>query len=120
MILLKLRTIIRGKLNILYKSNVHYPDNLGFICNTLGKWTYPSIISKHVIYDKAVINHYRLKTIEEYITNKMVRLYPDQSEESAKNILTLDKFFRHNSRTPEKEEYAKKLMEQYGYTVCGR
>ena len=71
------KTLVRGGLNIKYNSNVHYPNGIGHICNAKGKWVFPSIVSKKVLWEEAVINHYRLKTIEEYVLGKMVRLYPD-------------------------------------------
>lgn len=50
------------------------------------------------------------KTIGEWIRVKQQRGYPDQSEESAEKILGLDTFFTVNERTPDKEEYARKLI----------
>ena len=51
------------------------------------------------------LNHYMFKTIEEYVTHKMVRLYPDQTNESAKTKITLKRFFSINEITKEKIDY---------------
>ena len=61
------------------------------------------------------LNHYMFKTLEEYVTNKMVRLYPDQTKESAKSKLTLKRFFSLNKITEEKIEYLKKMKMDLGF-----
>lgn len=63
-------------------------------------------------YKTAYLRHYSLKTIGEYVRNKMKRGFADFSDEDAKSILTLENFFQYNDWTQEKEDYAKKLLEE--------
>lgn len=82
-------------------------------CNALGKKCTVEIImqSGTTIID-ANISHYRFKTIEEYITKKMVRLYPTEYCNNGRDSLNLNFFFQHNKKTKEKVEYAKKLCNE--------
>ncbi|MBO6272265.1 hypothetical protein J6O48_05725 [bacterium] len=61
-------------------------------------------------WSNACLNHYRFKTIEEYVLNKMVRLWPTAYKNGGKDGLTLDMFFRFNKKTEQKEKYAKFLL----------
>ena len=60
-------------------------------------------------YEGAHIRHYRFKTIEEYITNKMKRGYPTLYKNSGKD-LGLKDFFKLNQVTLKKLEVASKLL----------
>ena len=60
----------------------------------------------HIVY----LRHYRTKTIGEWIRIKQKRGYADQTENSAKEKLGIDMFFKLNNDTPEKREYARKLL----------
>ena len=74
---------------------------------------YNNIELKKQTWENACLYHYRFKTIEEYVLNKMVRLWPTNYLNGGKDGLTLDFFFKYNKRTPEKEEYAKYLLNKY-------
>ena len=63
------------------------------------------------IWSGAWLNHYRFKTLEEYVTKKMVRLWPTKYMNGGKDRLNLDYFFMFNKKTPEKVKYAKSLIE---------
>ena len=109
------KCIVRTGRKIEYTRSVHYPHGVArHICDALGR---PERARHRVqgaaVWEKAVLLHFRFKTIEEYITNKMQRLYPDHDDTYSRNALTLDYFWEHNKRTPEKEAYAAQLMEQY-------
>ena len=80
-------------------------DPNGNDCMSINEFICDSIKEKKY---KVWINHYMLKTLEEYVTKKMVRLYPDQSENMAKRTLTLERFFMLNELTKEKIEWLNK------------
>lgn len=84
--------------------NVNACDPNGEICMTSNEFISKTIQNKK--YD-VWLNHYMLKTIEEYVNFKMKRLYPDQSEVSAKNILQVERFFMLNELTPDKTKWLK-------------
>lgn len=62
-------------------------------------------------YNNAYLNHYRLKTIDEFINTKMKR--GDMAGEAAKQKCTFDFFFKYNEKTPEKLAYLKSLGIDY-------
>ena len=107
------KCICRTGKDLYYIRGHHCPQNLqGSICDTLGKQADDSNGFKAPKWNKAKIVHYRFKTIEEYVTNKMQRLYPDYNDEWSRDRLNLDFFFKVNERTKEKEEYAAELMKK--------
>ena len=61
------------------------------------------------VWKGAWLNHYRFKTIEEYVTKKMVRLWPTKYMNGGKDRLDLNYFFMHNKKTKEKVDFAKRL-----------
>lgn len=107
------KTIVRGGLRgIEWKSSVHYPSKIYRVCDVLGNKTTASNKFDWPVWTKAVIEHYRYKTIEEYVQNKMRRLYADQTAESAKKKLTIAEFFTINERTMEKITLANQLLHE--------
>lgn len=79
------------------------------ICNTNGE-----LINNHIFFEKwthdtAYLAHYRFKTIEEYITNKMARGYATLYKNSGKD-LNLDDYFELNKVTLPKLQTASKLL----------
>lgn len=66
-------------------------------------------LGKQPVWKGAWLNHYRFKTIEEYATKKMVRLWPTAYLNGGKDGLTLDFFFKFNERTQEKVNFVKNL-----------
>lgn len=59
------------------------------------------------IWKNAWINHYRFKTLQEYIDNKMKRGWPTNYKNGGKNFLNFNFFFRFNALTKEKKQYIK-------------
>lgn len=57
------------------------------------------------IWKNAWINHYRFKTIEEYIDNKVKRGWPTNYKNGGKNGLNINFFFKFNALTNDKEKY---------------
>lgn len=111
------KSMIRTRLNIkLIKAHsarpLHSCDAIGNRCLN-DETRSMSILGIKPMYKGAWLNHYRHKTIEEFVTNKMQRLYPDQPDDSAKKVLTLDNFFELSERTPEKENFANELLKSY-------
>ena len=108
------KSICRTSKHLRWKSSVHVPDNMRYqICDVLGRQIPPRNHFDKPLWRDAVLLHYRFKTLEEFITKKLQRLYPDHDDEWSKNMLTLDYFFEVNERTPEKEAYAEELLKQY-------
>lgn len=84
-----------------------------FPCNAVGKKCSLEILMKEgTTIMNANLSHYRFKTIEEYVTKKMVRLWPTKYCNNGKGKLNLDFFFQYNKKTPEKVECARRLMEK--------
>lgn len=84
--------------------NVNACDPNGDKCKSRDLFLWDSLKNKQC---NVWLNHYIFKTLEEYIDNKMVRLYPDQSAKSAKSKLTIERFFTVNKITQEKIDYLK-------------
>lgn len=104
------KIVVRGGLGELKWESAHYPKGLRRVCDTLGRFTKPKNHFDRAIWTKAVLLHYKFKTIEEYCLNKMQRLYPDHDDEYSKWRLSLDFFFTINERTQEKEALAAELL----------
>ena len=62
------------------------------------------------VWKGAWLNHYRFKTIEEYVKQKMVRLWPTAYKGGGSGYLNTDLFFQYNKKTNEKVELARKLL----------
>ncbi len=88
--------------------------NHDVVCvTTAGKLTQNSILINNSTWENARLNHYRFKTIEEYVMNKMVRLWPTNYLQGGKVGLNLNFFFRFNNKTQEKEDFANYLLDKY-------
>ncbi len=83
--------------------------------NTIGQLCINSIKLRdnEKTWENARLNHYRFKTIEEYVMNKMVRLWPTNYLQGGKVGLNLNFFFRFNNKTQEKEDFANYLLDKY-------
>lgn len=97
---------------ILYNSK--YADKI-IAVNTEGQLCRNSIFlgNNEITWENARLNHYRFKTIEEYVMNKMVRRWPTSYLNGGKNGLNLNMFFRFNKKTQEKENFANYLLDKY-------
>ena len=65
--------------------------------NTNGDLCTNDIIINNPTWKNACLNHYRFRTIEEYVLNKMVRLWPTTYMNGGKTGLNLNLFFRYNT-----------------------
>lgn len=68
-----------------------------------------SIVNTNPLYNTAWINHYKTKTLEEFVSQRLAR--------QAINIRTrqydLSLYFKFCEKTPEKEKFGKELLEKY-------
>lgn len=64
------------------------------------------------IWDTAWLNHYRFKTVEEFLKIKMKRLYPTVGKEKARQMINLDEFFKYNKWTKEKQKMIDSINER--------
>lgn len=80
--------------------------------NAIGKPCWKKIrLGDEPVWKGAWLNHYRFKTVDEFVSKKMVRLWPTSYKNGGKDYLSLDFFFNCNKKTKEKMEYVKKLQE---------
>lgn len=109
------KPIIRTCLDDLTWTSAHGPlkDKRIKSVNTEGVICDNAITADKPTWKNACLNHYRFKTIEEYVLNKMVRLWPTHYQKGGKSGLNLKLFFMYNKRTPEKEAYAEKLLKEH-------
>ena len=88
------------------------PD--GKICNNgLKKKLKHSMIYKKPQKKKDYIKHFKYKTLQEFIDIKMIRLYPDKSNQLAKKEINFDNFFKVNKINKKKLDYIKKRGFKY-------
>ena len=78
--------------------------------NTAGELCDNKILIKNATWKNACLHHYRFKTLEEYVKNKMVRLWPTTYMKGGKAGLTLDFFFEYNKKTKEKLKYIRNVL----------
>lgn len=81
--------------------------------NAAGELCNNSITSNKPTWTNACLNHYRFKTIEEFVLGKMVRLWPTHYKNGGRSALNLNMFFRYNKKTKEKVQYAEKLLKEH-------
>lgn len=97
------KTIIRGGLEVKFGGNPHVPDTplkaynaSGIRCNN-SPW-------QPIDWGTAHLRHFTTKTIEEWMTRKMVVGTPDRRPEQFLPFYK-DRFFQINKMTPEKQAY---------------
>ena len=84
-------------------------------CNSEGVLVDINSPFQEIEFKSVFLRHYRTKTIGEWVKNKMVRGFPDQSEIEWKKVLGIDHFFEYNRKTEEKIRYAKELLNRNPY-----
>ena len=109
------KTILKcGKLEGRKFVNPHFCT--GIKCSLNNKGENINSLSPFVIpvnWDNAYLKHFRLKTITEYLYNKILKGAPDVNYKAFRSgRCTPDKFFRINKRTPEKEQIIKEFIEK--------
>ena len=107
------KTILKcGELTGRYFPNPHYCRNCECTmnnkkekCDSNTPWI------EDINWDDAYLKHFRLKTITEYLYNKILKGAPDIGTELYRKVrCTPEKFFRINKRTPEKEQIIEKFL----------
>lgn len=109
------KSILRTNLKETFFISPHGPlnDKRVKCCNSIGNPCENAIDISNQTWNRAWVNHYRFRTIHEYVMNKMVRLWPTNYGDGGKTMLNLDFFFQYNKRTKEKEKYAADLIKKY-------
>lgn len=62
------------------------------------------------VWKNGWLRHYRFKTMQEYCELKLKRLYPNVTDDVARQMLRKKDFFEYNKWTKEKDDYFHKLM----------
>lgn len=105
------KSIIRTGIKNFHVTSPHCFLNVATV-NAIGEKADNRVqLGKYTVWRGAWLNHYRFKTIEEYVTKKMVRLWPTTYLNGGKDGLTLDFFFKFNEKTPEKIKLAERLIQ---------
>ena len=109
------KPIIKTVLNNIEFTSAHGPikDKRVKCVNTAGELCDNAITIKNITWKNACLNHYRFKTIEEFVLFKMIRLWPTHYLNGGKTGLNLNMFFQYNKKTKEKIEYAEYLIKKY-------
>jgi hypothetical protein len=104
------KSIIRcGIENLKWNQTPHTVLNIKY-CNSIGDGCSNSPFESYN-FDFAYIKHFTTKTIEEWINNKIKRGYPDGNKDWFKKNNIIDKFFKYNDITDEKNEYIKNNLQ---------
>ena len=104
------KSIIRcGIENLKWNKTPHTVSNIKY-CNSIGDSCSNSPFEPYN-FKFAYIKHFTTKTIEEYINNKIKRGYPDGNKDWFKKNNIIDKFFKYNDITNEKNEYIKNNLQ---------
>lgn len=115
------KIILRGGLdNILFNTkpggehginiNIKVVDCCGEECNN------NTFVLKKRLWENAWLNHYRYKTLDEFLNLKYKRKYPNMSNEEAAKLLNFDMFFNYNKTTDEKLKIVKDFKNKNNIT----
>ena len=105
-----IKSIVKGNIkDFKWRYNPHTP-NIGLkCCDNRGKECEDSAFNPYN-FDVCYLKHYQTKTIEEYLINKIKRGYPDRNDGSFSKIDAINRFFKVNEATKEKDDYLYSLM----------
>lgn len=105
------KAILRTNINNINITSPHVHSVTKTVVDATGKVCKDGIkLGNLPIWKGAWLNHYRFKTIEEYIKQKMVRLWPTSYKGGGIGYLNTDLFFQYNKKTPEKVITARCLL----------
>ena len=109
------KSILRTNLDNLKFNSPHGPlkDKRIKPVNSVGNPCENNIEISNYTWNNAFLNHYRFKTIHEYVMNKMVKGWPTNYGDGGRTMLNLDFFFQFNTYTKEKNDYAMSLIKKY-------
>lgn len=107
-----IKSIVRGGLSsIKWNATPHTPTSRKYACcNSEGIPVDLNSPFQTIEFKSVFLRHYRTKTVGEWVKNKMIRGFPDQSEFKWKKALCLDSFFEYNEKTEDKILYAQELF----------
>lgn len=103
------KSIVRGGGDVLWKATPHTPSRALMCCDANGKDCKGTSPFNPYNYDSAWLNHYPMKTIDEWVRIKSKRGYPDGNKDFFKKHNMIDEFFKMNEMTEEKQEYIGKI-----------
>lgn len=104
------KSIVRGGLNNVRFSTPHTPSNVKKCCDALGRPCTGSSAFNNYDFSEAYFKHFCTKSLEEFLTIKVRRGYPDGNKDHFKKTDPLVDYFRHNEDTPEKREAAMTIL----------
>lgn len=105
------KAILRTNINNINITSPHVHSVTKTVVDATGKKCADGIkLGNTPIWKGAWLNHYRFKTIEEFIEQKMVRLWPTAYKGGGRGYINTDLFFQYNKKTNEKVELAKILL----------
>ena len=99
------KSIVRGGGDVRWGGTPHTPSRPLMCCDANGKDCKGTSPFNPYNYDSAWLNHYLMKTIDEWIRIKSKRGYPDGNKDFFKKHNIIDEFFKMNEMTEEKQEY---------------
>lgn len=100
------KVIVRTQKDIKFVHNPHCVDGAVRICDDCQQEVLEKGLFKTPSFKKLYIRHYGTKTIEEFITNKILRGAADQDS----NPYKLDLFYQMNKRSTEKHKVEQKYF----------
>lgn len=103
------KSIIRGGRVVEWDRTPHTPSNPMKCCNANGVSCISILPLLPYNYDSAWINHYPMKTIDEFIRIKSKRGFADGNKNYFKIHNVINDFFKINTMTDEKKAYIEKL-----------
>jgi hypothetical protein len=94
--------------------NPHSPINVETCCNGVGEPVDAELPFCEYNFEDVFLKHYTTKSLEEWITRKMVRRYPDSHPSININHphLSLNFYFQINELTKDKEKFIKNFNKQ--------
>ena len=108
------KVILRGdEMDARFLYSPHVAEHVSQYYSPSGDRVDGSPFNTNIDFKVLYLRHYYTKTIEEWTTYKMSRGYADCKYVPGKQYYPLDKFFRYNRHTPEKDEW----LRRNGYDV---
>lgn len=100
-----IKTIVRGNLNVKWDATPHTPSNELKCCDANGIMCDSTSPFLPFDFRYAHFKHYTTKTIEEFLTIKTQRGFPDGNKDFYKQINPIEDFFKINTITEEKIKF---------------
>lgn len=111
-----IKSLVRGGLSkVTWKTSWHphsFQSPYYICCNPEGLLVDINSPSQEISHETLYLRHYSTKTIGEWVRNKMQKGRPDRIDEESMFVLSLDFFFRYNTKTDDKLLYAEKIMRE--------